>query len=149
LGGTSIYQGFCLIGIGLGPLPGGLLADHFGLRAPFLVYAATAGIACLAALLTLRETRPADGGPAIALAASGDGESVRSVVFGVGFILIAAVSRPVLRADGAMFNVAPLARRPRPSTSQIGGADLINVLNIAVSPRRHAGRPLRRKPVIC
>ena len=32
----STYQGFFLVGVGLGPTPGGILADAFGVRAPFI-----------------------------------------------------------------------------------------------------------------
>ena len=33
----SIYQGTFLFAVGIGPFPGGLLADRFGLDAPFLI----------------------------------------------------------------------------------------------------------------
>src|SRR5262244_1792966 len=35
----AIYQGVFVFAVGIGPLPGGLLAQHFGLAAPFVVYA--------------------------------------------------------------------------------------------------------------
>ena len=35
----AIYQGVFLFAVGVGPLPGGLLAQHLGLAAPFLAYA--------------------------------------------------------------------------------------------------------------
>jgi hypothetical protein len=34
----AIYQGVFLFAVGVGPVPGGLLAERFGLAAPFLVY---------------------------------------------------------------------------------------------------------------
>ena len=55
----SMYQGVFLIGVGLGPTPGGLLADHLGIRAPFIAYAIFSALACVLALLIIRETRPA------------------------------------------------------------------------------------------
>lgn len=39
----ALYQGVFLFAVGAGPLPGGLLATHLGLRAPFLANAALAG----------------------------------------------------------------------------------------------------------
>ena len=36
----ATYQGAFLFAVGIGPYPGGLLAEHFGLAAPFYVYAA-------------------------------------------------------------------------------------------------------------
>jgi len=43
----SIYQGTFLFAVGIGPFPGGLIADHYGLDAPFLAYAAL-GLVCTA-----------------------------------------------------------------------------------------------------
>src|SRR5207302_6893010 len=53
----SIYQGVFLFAVGVGPLPGGFLAAHYGLRAPFLAYAATGAIVTLLAWLQVPETR--------------------------------------------------------------------------------------------
>jgi MFS family permease len=35
----AIYQGVFLFAVGIGPFPGGLIAERFGLAAPFVVYA--------------------------------------------------------------------------------------------------------------
>ena len=43
----AIYQGVFMFAVGVGPLPGGLLAERFGLRAPFLVYAVAGTITTL------------------------------------------------------------------------------------------------------
>jgi len=40
----AIYQGVFLFAVGVGPYPGGLLAERFGLAAPFVVYALAGGI---------------------------------------------------------------------------------------------------------
>ncbi len=53
----SLYQGSLLLGSGLGPTVGGLVAEHFGYRAPFFVYVALAACAALWALLRVPETR--------------------------------------------------------------------------------------------
>lgn len=151
---SSVYQGFFLIGVGLGPLPGGLLADLYGLRAPFIFYALTAGATCLAAMAVLSETRPAAEQSSAAgavidrfPAAGGAG------LWSAGFILIAAVSfMQFWGRTGAMFNIVPLLGRERLglSPAQIGLAlTLVNVLNIATL--YHAGTlsdRFGRKPVI-
>src|SRR5262245_1923778 len=41
----AIYQGVFLFAVGVGPFPGGLLAERFGLEAPFIVYAVTGVLA--------------------------------------------------------------------------------------------------------
>ncbi|HHX43159.1 MAG TPA: MFS transporter [Chloroflexi bacterium] len=53
----SFYQGSLLLGSGLGPTVGGLVAEHFGFRAPFFLYAALAAAAALWATLRVPETR--------------------------------------------------------------------------------------------
>ncbi|MGH2583628.1 MAG: MFS transporter [Dehalococcoidia bacterium] len=152
---SSLYQGFFLIGVGLGPLPGGFIADHFGLRAPFVAYSIFTGLTCIAAMLTLAETRPAVGShPAPVSGSMHDGTpGARSVFFSLGFVLIAAVSFVQFFArTGAMFNVVPLLGDERLglSPSQIGlMLTLVNVLNIATL--YHAGTlsdRFGRKPVI-
>jgi MFS family permease len=150
---SSVYQGFFLVGVGLGPLPGGILADQFGLRVPFLVFAAVAALTGIAAFVFLQETRPA---ASVAVVAPGDprpSRSVRSIIFSGGFILVAFVTFVQFFArTGAMFNVVPLMGTERLglSTSQIGLAlTLINVLNIGTL--YHAGvlsDRYGRKPVI-
>jgi MFS transporter, DHA1 family, multidrug resistance protein len=151
---SSVYQGFFLIGLGLGPLPGGFLADHFGLRAPFVVYALTAGVTCLAAMALLSETRPAVmPAPAAGAEPAAPSAPAGSVLWSAGFVLIAAVSfMQFFARTGAMFNIVPLLGRERLdlSPAQIGLAlTLVNVLNIATL--YHAGTlsdRFGRKPVI-
>lgn len=53
----SIYQATFLFAVGVGPFPGGLLADNFGLDAPFLAYSVL-GLVCTAvAWFAVGETR--------------------------------------------------------------------------------------------
>ena len=54
----SMYQGSLLLGAGAGPAFGGILADAYGVRAPFLVFAVLTVLAALWALLRIPETRP-------------------------------------------------------------------------------------------
>jgi MFS family permease len=51
-------QGALLVGVSIGPGIGGLLADLFGLRVPFLVVGAASAAAALYGYLRLPETRP-------------------------------------------------------------------------------------------
>jgi DHA1 family multidrug resistance protein-like MFS transporter len=144
----SIYQGVFLFGVGLGPTPGGLLADYFGLRAPFIAYAAFSAGACVLALLLIRETKPATPAtsdeadrrsPAEAHAAAVAATAVdRAVLLRTlssrAFILIVFVSfAQFVGRTGALFTVAPLLGTEDIglSSSQIGYAlTLVNALNI-------------------
>lgn len=51
-------QGALLIGQAIGPGLGGLIADRFGIRAPFYVIAGAGLLACVYAFFRLEETRP-------------------------------------------------------------------------------------------
>ena len=53
----AIYQGVFLFAVGVGPYPGGLLAERFGLAAPFVVYAGAGLVASAVAWLSIPETR--------------------------------------------------------------------------------------------
>lgn len=53
----SMYQGFFLLGVGLGPVPGGILADKYGLAAPFFGFALLAVTGAFVAALFVPETR--------------------------------------------------------------------------------------------
>src|SRR5882672_12084006 len=55
----SVYQGAFIFAVGIGPLPGGLLATHWGLAAPFLAHAVTSLVASAVAWLAIPETRAA------------------------------------------------------------------------------------------
>ena len=53
----AIYQGVFLFAVGIGPWPGGLLAERFGLQAPFVVYAVTGVVVSALAWLLVPDTR--------------------------------------------------------------------------------------------
>ncbi|MGH2560946.1 MAG: MFS transporter [Thermomicrobiales bacterium] len=53
----GIYQGVFLFAVGFGPIPGGLLASYLGLTAPFVGYAALAGVVAFLAWYRVPETR--------------------------------------------------------------------------------------------
>ena len=151
----SIYQGFFLVGVGLGPAPGGLLADHIGIRAPFIAYAVFSALAGVTAMLWIAETRPATaprplvarpGAPVVA--ASG-----WAVAATPAFVLVSAVSFvQTFARTGALFNVVPLlgSERLGLSATQIGlTLTLVSMIQLAVI--YHAGvlsDRFGRRPVI-
>ncbi|MEM7406047.1 MAG: MFS transporter [Pseudomonadota bacterium] len=53
----AVYQGVFLFSVGLGPFPGGWLADHYGLAAPFYAYTVMAVVVGLLAWFFVPETR--------------------------------------------------------------------------------------------
>src|SRR5438552_2789512 len=71
----AIYHGVFLFAVGVGPLPGGILAERYGLRAPFFAYAVAGVVAAALAWMWIPETREAgardgaDSPPAVAPAA--------------------------------------------------------------------------------
>src|SRR5581483_400058 len=120
---------FFLVGVGLGPAPGGILADHLGIRAPFIAYTLFSAAACGLALVLIRETKPqATERPFQAAVPDSDAgttgaERLRDVSRGVPFLLIGAVSfAQVFGRTGALFTMVPLLGQERIglSASQIG-----------------------------
>ena len=53
----AIYQGVFLFAVGIGPFPGGFLAERFGLEAPFLVYGIMGAVVTALAWFGVAETR--------------------------------------------------------------------------------------------
>lgn len=53
----AIYQAVFLFAVGIGPLPGGYLAEHFGLHVPFLTYGIASAVAALVGWFGVTETR--------------------------------------------------------------------------------------------
>ena len=112
----AIYQGVFLFAVGVGPVPGGLLAERLGLMAPFLVYAVTGVLAATVAWLQIPETRA--GGVSGAAAAAAELPAVRRadpaadrahrLRAGDLICFTAAVAR-----TGALFNVIPVLARDR------------------------------------
>jgi len=104
----AIYQSVFIFAVGIGPLPGGILADAFGLRAPFLAYAALATIVSLLALWRVPETRglaSRTGGGADALPFR---QQLSILAVQRGFILISIVSFASFFArTGGLFTLIP------------------------------------------
>jgi multidrug resistance protein len=138
----ATYAGVFGFAVGLGPLPGGLMAEHFGLSAPFWAYAVMGGGAALLAWLRVpetRELRTATGG------ASGRSAQdrppfltqVRMMTVQPGFLVVTLVSFAVFFSrTGGLFNVIPVLGQERLGLSpdQIGlGLASVSVVSILLA----------------
>src|SRR5262249_31576494 len=118
-----IYQGVFVFAVGIGPLPGGLLAQHFGLAAPFVVYAAMGTLAAVGAWVQIPETRATGLSAADATEPPPVAAQVRLRTGPAGFVLVALVSfMTAVPRTGALLNVIPVLARDRLalSTDRIG-----------------------------
>jgi DHA1 family multidrug resistance protein-like MFS transporter len=121
----AIYQGVFMFAVGVGPFPGGVLAERFGLRAPFLVYAVAGALASAVAWLRIPETKDRRRLHAAEtdLALPPFSVQVRLLTGHVGFMLVSLVSfMNAVARTGALFNVIPVLGRDRLalSTDRIG-----------------------------
>ncbi|MBI1726824.1 MAG: MFS transporter [Candidatus Rokubacteria bacterium] len=134
----AIYQGVFLFAVGIGPLPGGLLAEHYGLRAPFLAYAVAGVLAAALAWALIPETKSArgPGSSEAALALPPFGSQVLLLTGHTGFMLVSLVSfMSAVARTGALFNVIPVLAQDRLSlsTDRIGlGLALASLVGLAV-----------------
>ncbi|HEU5319311.1 MAG TPA: MFS transporter, partial [Methylomirabilota bacterium] len=90
----AIYQGVFLFAVGVGPVPGGLLAERLGLTAPFVVYAIAGVVAAGVAWMAVPETRGGHASAAAVAAAElpAFGAQVRLLTGRIGFVLTTLVS---------------------------------------------------------
>ncbi len=120
----AIYQGTFLFAVGVGPLPGGWLAAHAGLAAPFAAYGAAALAAGLLAWFAVGETRAAGAGTGgAALAPPRFAAQLRILLAKVGFRLVSAIAlMNAVARTGALFSLVPLLAHDRLdlSTTRIG-----------------------------
>lgn len=134
----AIYQGVFLFAVGVGPYPGGLLAERFGLRAPFVVYAVAGVLAGALAWLSIPETRArGDRAAAAAPAPPSFAAQLRILTGQVGFVLVSAISfMGAVARTGGLFNVIPILARDRLglSTDRIGfGLALASVVGLGLA----------------
>jgi MFS transporter, DHA1 family, multidrug resistance protein len=132
----SVYQGVFIFAVGIGPLPGGLLADRWGLAAPFLAYAVTSVLATAVAWLAIPETRAGRQADA-ASAEAPFADQLRAVVAHRGFLLVSLIAfvNAVART-GALFNIVPILARDRLALGpdRIGfGLALASVVGLALA----------------
>ncbi len=131
----AIYQGTFLFAVGIGPLPGGWLAERFGLAAPFMAYALAGVVVGLVAWFAVKETR--DSGK------SADTsqpelpplrEQLKLLLQLVGFRLVSIISfTHAVTRTGALFSIVPVfvSLRLGLTPSQIGfGFALGSVLGL-------------------
>jgi len=112
----AIYQGVFIFAVGIGPLPGGLLAEHWGLAAPFWAYGIASLTASAVAWFAVRETRDL-GGTGTARAA-GRGPSfatqMRLLSEQAGFVLVSIIAlMNAVARTGGLFTIIPVLGRVR------------------------------------
>lgn len=127
----GLYSGVFAFAVGAGPFPGGILAEHFGLQAPFLAYAALGSVVAVLAWLRLPETVHSHAAAAGALKLPPFGQQIRLLGSNQAFLLISLISfAAAVARTGALFNVVPLLVRDRLglSVDQIGlGLSLVSL----------------------
>jgi len=133
----SVYQGVFIFAVGIGPFPGGLLATHWGLAAPFLAYAATSLVASTVAWLAIPETRPARPAGEAEAAEISFRAQLRLLTAHPGFLLVSLIAfvNAVART-GALFNIIPILARDRLALDpdRIGfGLALASVVGLALA----------------
>ena len=133
----SVYQGVFIFAVGIGPFPGGLLATHWGLAAPFVAYAVTSLLASAVAWLAIPETRPGRRGDEAAPAEASFGAQLRLLTAHPGFLLVSLIAfvNAVART-GALFNIIPILARDRLALDpdRIGfGLALASVVGLALA----------------
>lgn len=151
----SIYQGTFLFSVGIGPLPGGLLAQHMGLAAPFATYALASLLAGALAWFVVPETRSfaPDGQAPRAQTTVPFMSQMRLLVSNVGFMMVCLVGliNAVVRTGG-LFNVVPLlaASKLGMGPGEVGGLlALGSLLGLAASyPAGALADRYGRKPII-
>jgi len=133
----SVYQGVFIFAVGIGPFPGGLLATHWGLAAPFFAYAATSLLASIVAWLAIPETRPARPAGELESAEVSFRVQLRLLTVHPGFLLVSLIAfvNAVART-GALFNIIPILARDRLALDpdRIGfGLALASVVGLALA----------------
>ncbi len=149
----AIYQGVFIFAVGIGPYPGGLLAEHYGLRAPFFAYGIAAFGAALVAWIAVKETRGMGEGAVVTGKGPKLAEQLRLLKDRLGFLLVSliALTNAIVRTGG-LFSIIPLFAHMRLglSVSQIGFAMMLGTVAglIAGYPAGWLADKFGRKAVI-
>ena len=150
----SIYMGTFIFAVGIGPFPGGLLAEHYGLSAPFIAYGSASLLATVVAWFAVAETRHfSTQGKAVPGKAPSLIDQMRLIGLRVGFLLAALVvfMNAVVRTGG-LFAIVPIfaATQLGLSVSQIGFAMMIGSITglVAAYPGGWISDRFGRKAVI-
>lgn len=107
----AIYQGVFIFTVGIGPYPGGLLAEHVGLAAPFVAYGIAGVVSAAVARFFVAETRD--------LARQRDGGSpvqrppflgqLRALSRRIGFVLVSLLTLiNAVARTGGLFTIVPV-----------------------------------------
>ncbi|MGE0315191.1 MAG: MFS transporter [Lautropia sp.] len=151
----ATYQGTFLFAVGVGPLPGGLLAEAVGLAAPFVVYAVAGVLVGTIAWFAIPETRDYGerGAAAAAQARPGFAAQIRLLWRHTGFVLVSLIGLTnAIARTGALFAIVPLIGSARIglSAAEIGaGFGIASILGLAASyPAGAVADRHGRKPVI-
>jgi len=155
----AIYQGVFLVTVGLGAFPGGWLAEHVSLAAPFWVCAILAGAVAILAWYFVPETRALQHRSAQSMVRSAEvapGSSwvqLRQIASVPGFALISLVGFATVAArTGALFNVIPILAEDKIGlgAGEIGvGLGAISIFGLLlVYPSRSLVDRFGRKAVI-
>ena len=134
----SIYQGSFIFAVGIGPLPGGLLAELYGLSAPFWFCGGASIIASIVALFAVKETRhlarakESKDGVRPSFAAQ-----IRLLSQNTGFVLVSGIALiNALTRTGGLFNIIPIigSFKLGLSVAEIGfGMALGSILGLAAT----------------
>lgn len=107
----AIYQGVFIFAVGIGPFPGGILAERWGLAAPFWAYGFASLIAGAVAWFAVRETRDLAHGQAV----HGRGErpsfmtQIRLLAEQIGFVLVSIIAlMNAVARTGGLFAIIPI-----------------------------------------
>lgn len=106
----AIYQGTFLFAVGIGPFPGGLLADHVSLAAPFIAYGLASLGVTVVAWFAVSETRDLSQAsrPAGDTAPMPFAKQMAALTGMIGFLLVSLISfmNAVVRTGG-LFAIIP------------------------------------------
>lgn len=112
----AIYQGAFLFAVGIGPFPGGLLAEYFGLAAPFTAYGIAGLLVGVVAWFAVSETRDLSRGmtPKGSATLPPFAQQLRMLSGKIGFLLVSLISlmNAVVRTGG-LFVIVPMLATAR------------------------------------
>ena len=107
----AIYQGTFLFAVGIGPFPGGLLAEHLGLAAPFVAYGIASLLAAIVAWFAVKETRDLWRAEAATVAGTRPpfARQFRLLIGKLGFVLVSLISlMNAVTRTGGLFVIVPM-----------------------------------------
>ncbi|MGE0768933.1 MAG: MFS transporter [Hyphomicrobiaceae bacterium] len=150
----ALYQGTFIFAVGIGPFPGGLLAEHYGLSAPFWAYGFAALIVTGIAWIMVGETRDIGRAASKHMGASlSFVDQFRLLTGKLGFALISVIVLiGAIVRTGGMFTVIPILAKERLdlSVSSIGFALMLGSVSglVAAYPLGWVTDRFGRKAVI-